>query len=127
MKVRVREQKVPEASPAITSMGSISQSFGAKGSRAEVITKISAAGSRILRGPYKDVRENDEDAAEHRCHVQSGWDPGGLVEPQTEGTAEVRQAHSDQTCVQRGNSRAEEYSGNSYAWVGSALRCGVGV
>src|SRR5262249_3056891 len=43
--------------PAITTNPNITQNFGAKGSRAEVTVKIAAAGSRILRGPYKAFRK----------------------------------------------------------------------
>src|SRR5262245_37423553 len=42
--------------PAITTIPNITQNFGAKGSRADVTVKIAAAGSRMLRGPYKAFR-----------------------------------------------------------------------
>src|SRR5215472_658450 len=41
--------------PAITSSANITQNFGAKGSSADATVKIPAAGSRILRAPYKTL------------------------------------------------------------------------
>src|SRR5215470_14831473 len=43
--------------PAITTNPNITQNLRAKGSRADVTVKIAAAGSRILRGPYKAFRK----------------------------------------------------------------------
>ena len=109
---------MPEARPAITSIANISQNFGAKGSSAEVIAKIRGSGEQNPARAVQDVQEDDEDAAEHGRHVERGWNPGGFVETQTEGAAEVRQSHADQAGVQRGNSRAQEYSHDPYVWVG---------
>src|SRR5206468_4991137 len=75
----------------------------------------------------KNVQEDNEDATEHHRRVQRSWNPGGLVETQTEGTTEVCQADAEQTRVQRGKTSAQEYSRNSYVWVGNELWCGPGL
>src|SRR5262249_34551277 len=56
------------------------------------------------------------------CHVQCRGNPGGFVETQTEGAAEVWQSDADQTGIQRGDSRAEKYSQNADVWLSSQSR-----
>ena len=58
--------------------------------------KIAAAGSRILRGPNNTFKKHDEDAAEHRRHVERGRNPGSLVETKAAGAAQIRQADAEQ-------------------------------
>ena len=84
--------------------------------------KIAAAGSRILRGPYRTFRNTTKTPLNIVAMLSAVGIQEASSKPKAEGAAEVRQADADQAGIQRGDSRAQKDAQDPDVRVGSESR-----
>ena len=79
--------------------------------------KIAAAGSRILRGPYKTFRKTTKTPLNIVAMLSAVGIQDASSKPKAERAAQVRQSDADQAGVQCGDSRAQKDSQDPHVRV----------